>query len=280
LLTTYPLVFRETTKFQRENFMARVSAKQQRDGLSSRLDLYLTSSSGTISAGFRQKLSAWPRYAAAVGSALALASSAEASIIYSGVENLSCFSTFEYPRISMAGNAFVLWVIHHWSTWGRWYRVGMYASLEGQILGTGGDLRKLASGANISGGVPGFGHPWRVRQRNTHGYTNKPQTVKYYGNWPAPSSTGFAGVKFTEGGQPHYGWVRLEYSAWPDGSPVSITAIDWAYNDVAGAPIRAGQTSDESGSSLVPEPSGKALALLAAGAMGVLAWRKRRRESL
>lgn len=90
-----------------------------------------------------------------------------------------------------------------------------------------------------------------------------------------PGRSGFAGFE-TSGGD--LGWLRLEVFAsdWDRmfryrQFPVAIEAIDWAYNNVPGAPIRAGEGAPTS----TPEPGSIALALLAMGASGLLAWRKR-----
>jgi len=74
----------------------------------------------------------------------------------------------------------------------------------------------------------------------------------------------------------NFGWARLEWQNAANGYPGSVTLIDYAYNDVLGAPINAGQVSDTS----TPEPDSKAMGLLVAGAAGVLAWRRRRKQSL
>jgi MYXO-CTERM domain-containing protein len=226
---------------------------------------------------------AWPRYAAAAGSALALANSAEAAIIYSGVRDITASiasgtrtSATEFIDINGKGNGFVLFAQDFVCNncrppFERW-EVGLIPGNSGgrQILaaGAGADsVRRLVSGALISSGASYFGIPYDVRRREV--ILNKPPSTYTRGDWPDASNTGFAGIRFTEGGQPHYGWIRLKFSEQA-GFPDSITAIDWAYNDVAGAPIRAGQTSS------VPEPGGKALALLAAGSVGLLAWRRRK----
>ena len=73
-----------------------------------------------------------------------------------------------------------------------------------------------------------------------------------------------------------YGWIRLSLAGFgqdgiltdpildPSGIPKQLTVVDWAYED-SGAAIRAGS---------VPEPS--SLALLAAGFMGLAAFRRRK----
>jgi hypothetical protein len=68
-------------------------------------------------------------------------------------------------------------------------------------------------------------------------------------------------------GQIDYGWVLLSTTG-PNGVPASV--IGYAYENT-GQSVLAGQTSD------VPEPSTAALfGIMAAGAAGVRAWRKRK----
>ena len=92
------------------------------------------------------------------------------------------------------------------------------------------------------------------------------------GPWSA-SDTGILGLAIQRGGNTHYGWIRLQLEdldgpvSGPDGASDRITIVDWAWNDTAGEGIIAGA---------VPEPS--TLQLLAAGFLGVHAFRRRRRE--
>jgi hypothetical protein len=84
------------------------------------------------------------------------------------------------------------------------------------------------------------------------------------GAWYAANmSSGYLGVRFTVSGQEYLGWAELT-----NVSPYGLTLNGYAYNDVPGEPILAGQTS------VTPEPS--SLALFAAGAAGLLALRRRR----
>jgi hypothetical protein len=86
----------------------------------------------------------------------------------------------------------------------------------------------------------------------------------------ATGKTGFAGFYFNNGVSGlDFGWLRLKVSD-PNsvGYFTEIQALDWAYNDVAFAPIAAAEG---------PEPGTAALALLASGAAGLLAWRRRRK---
>ncbi len=156
--------------------------------------------------------------------------------------------------------------------------VAFGASAKAGILANAtsfGAVRKLASGANISGGAgmtfQGDLHPVReVFPSFTAG--------SFKTGVPA-----FAGIEFNTGANPssassknptkiHYGWVELKFSG---AIPNSIQAISWAYNPVAGQAITAGQTNDPD-TSATPEPGTAALSLLAMGAAGVLAWRRKK----
>lgn len=67
------------------------------------------------------------------------------------------------------------------------------------------------------------------------------------------------------GGSLHYGWVRLSVDA------NNVVVHDMAIESDAGAPIRAGAGA------AIPEPG--SLGLLALGAAGLVAWRRRRSET-
>lgn len=82
-------------------------------------------------------------------------------------------------------------------------------------------------------------------------------------------TTNYAAFYFTptSGSGVHYGWLQ-----YIRGDKVSNSGsiVDFAWNDVAGAPINVGQTT------AVPEPS--SVTLLAAGMAGLALWRRRRRR--
>jgi hypothetical protein len=84
------------------------------------------------------------------------------------------------------------------------------------------------------------------------------------------SSSNLVGFRFTEatlnGGAVAYGWMRISLSATTGSQPRMI--VEYAYEDTAGVGIAAGA---------VPEPSTIALlGVMAAGALGVREWRRRK----
>lgn len=86
----------------------------------------------------------------------------------------------------------------------------------------------------------------------------------------ADGVTGYSGFVFAIGGSSHYGWVEWTHTlaTGPGGGLVEVH--NWAFEDTPDTPIHIADT----GAEVVPEPG--SLALLAAGAGGLLAWRRRR----
>jgi len=134
-------------------------------------------------------------------------------------------------------------------------------------------LKKLPFGAHIST-VPGAGAGWGRGHIDLASQTTSAGLLNEHG-WAA-NATGLAGFRFsTTNGALDYGWVRLSYTLGTNGFANSITATDWGY-DPNGDPVTAG----EGASSATPEPSTMALAILAAGAAGVAALRRRRQAAV
>jgi hypothetical protein len=247
---------------------------------------------------WKDRLASWPAFAAATGSALALATAAGADIIYSGIQNLSVSitnhnnltSNFPFAAVgfttSKAGKMNLAGPTNFRLALGKVeFKSGpqsVHASLNGafttgaKVIGNGSntksfgraELKRLASGAAISAGAGPF-QSGGVLYKAGKGFSG---TV-HSGTWPK-SARGFAGISFGQAGARHFGWIRME---WQDTNgvtsrgfalPNKLTAIDWAYESAPGVPILAGAT---------PEPSTVVLALIATGSAGLLAWRKRRR---
>jgi len=117
---------------------------------------------------------------------------------------------------------------------------------------------RYASGNPIAGGP-----------NSRHGYLWRNNSGSDRGQWKG-GGTGFAGFKTISGDM---GWIEVSVSsAGHTGYPNEVDIIAYAYNTVAGGAIDAGQGP----SSTVPEPDTASLGLLAAGAAGLLALRRRR----
>jgi hypothetical protein len=220
----------------------------------------------------------WLLYTTAVGSALAMATDAGAQIIdYGGTLPAVTLNAGQgYPKY---GSIFTVAGKVAFDLAGVDFASGGIVVLEafgkvGMLVNASSGVQKLAFGATISAGAGTFvAGPHAVKS------VSGPLT---YGTFSA-SQPRFAGIKFNTGANTssatindptkiHYGWIELVYDGTPD--PTSITAIDWAYNEAAGQEITAGEiTAGETGA---PEPGTAALSLLAMGAAGVLAWRRRK----
>lgn len=94
------------------------------------------------------------------------------------------------------------------------------------------------------------------------------QSTARFENGLAAGSPQFVGVSFDRAGETHFGWLRLLLEDGPNGFPISLTVVDWAWNDQPLGSIRAGD---------VPEAN-PALALLAAGGTALAGWRLNRRS--
>lgn len=146
------------------------------------------------------------------------------------------------------------------------------------FLTSGGQLAALKSAFSI-GNTPSayaWGGPAaalaRRSQSLSNSSTNRDSISPYF-----PDGTNFIGFRFlnpSDGNKVDYGWALLAFDSTNN---VSAAVQDWAYA-CGGDPIAAGQTSTDTscsptGGGTVPEPS--PLALLALGAVGLAAFRRR-----
>jgi hypothetical protein len=210
--------------------------------------------------------------ATVAGSALALATNANAAIIYSGPQNITVSrpagSGVSQAGFAVGGASWRVWASNFNAGTNNQARAALIRFAAGErFMNASSTLinaKKLASGAVISAGQAFWsgGGGADLRRKNNN--------APLYGQF-LNSSIGFVGIKFKISGSYHFGWIRAHANIGPSNA-VSASVIDWAYNDVAGASIKAGE-------GIAPEPSTTAMALLAAGAAGVLAWRKRRKRA-
>jgi hypothetical protein len=224
---------------------------------------------------WRARLNTWSIYAAATGATLAMASNADASIIY-GVANVSA------SVVPSAARAFSSQTFHIGGGTAQidiaQARSGGFFSVFADVGGTGLNPLLFARGGSS---LMNFSPGQSILQASifrTYGVARAALgsgglIIAAAGNLVS-GQTGFAGFVLPTGAsrsQLDFGWLRIEVSD-PNsvGYVTEIQALDWAYNDIPFAPITAGEGA-------VPEPGTAALALLATGAAGLLAWRRRRR---
>lgn len=209
-------------------------------------------------------------YTAAASSAFVFSASADAAIIYSGTQNITSDGVVDVNADGTNDFGFTVSSFNGSSSYG-------YANLNplagAQFIKTNAfDVKKLSSGSTISAGAGVF-----QDIEGTFRYTVIDSSGSFFeeGPWAgtvAPDTTsGFAGIKIDDNGTDIFGWLRFSIeNRATDGFPSKVTLIDWAYEDT-GASIRAGQTISE-----VPLPG--SLGLLAMGASGLAALRRRRKS--
>lgn len=132
-----------------------------------------------------------------------------------------------------------------------------------QVLGYSGTLGAYASKLNASAIVSSGATNWYM-----NGLFFEDIGFDSNGQWDTDNESGYIGFRFLIQGNYHYGWAEVERLSSSSGKVLS-----WAYEDTAYAALKAGSTEPLNP---VPEPSG--LALLASGAAGIVALRRRRRS--
>jgi len=210
----------------------------------------------------RKNRSNWGIYAAAAGASLSMVTSADAGII-AGNLNITAHapqaSTPVTQNFSIAGVPGKLWIDSSFSS--RHLETIRFLDGVKFFNNSSGWVRKYGLNAPISAGHHN-GTVGLVVQENNGSFFSR-------GLRHATSSAYLGFV--TNGGD--LGWLKIELSS-PDhtGYPEDVTLVDYAYDQTAGETILAGDTGV---SAATPEPDSKGLALLAAGAMGVLTLRRR-----
>jgi hypothetical protein len=244
--------------------MAKRARKRKADRLEKGLGSYATAAGSVLQLPSKGRAKKLATMTAAAGAGLAMAPAADASIVYSGIRNVTLSATGYTTAtigIDLDGASASIDVqlgvfgLSATASYGYPYLTALSVpSLLAIRTATGATtlgvpfVANLSSGAQVGPGTTNF----------ALGSTYA--TLGYF-----VGTTGFAGVRFNIAGQPHYSWLRI--SVTPNGE--TITVIDWAYEDQANTGINAGAIPEPSSGSLT------ALGLLALGAHGV---RHRRRR--
>lgn len=121
---------------------------------------------------------------------------------------------------------------------------------------------KHSAGDTIGSGGSFFTGPFLQNDYGTGGIVPPGEDL---GDWH-PGDRGFLGLQLIVGSDTFFGWADVTLNNLDGTGAGAFTLHGYAYDNIAGTPIEAGA---------VPEPS--SIALLAAGAAGVLALKRRRK---
>ena len=204
---------------------------------------------------------------------MAVAPAAEAAIQYSGPQNvnLGVNSSLNLDIDLDGDNDFLFTLFTVYSDSSLRSAFAVYASANARVLDTSGGyfrfVRALSSGYNVAN-TPALGGSWATYGALGYNYYD------YYigsGNFPGQGPT-FMGIQFENSGsgQMHFGWIRVAL----DLQITSLTIIDWAWEDIPGNPILAG---DSGAATVVPTLNEWGLGVLTTMLAGAAVWKVRRK---
>ncbi len=194
-------------------------------------------------------------YTLAAGAAAAIpVLEADAAIVYSGPQNIAIGSGFS-QNLDLDGDAGNDIQLQNFNFAGGPYQGATVSVFPGKIAGFNNGLAyvsALSAGAMIDGSTvgPGFFGSMAYGAANPNAQFNN-------------VTDAYVGLSFPSGPNTFYGWIRV------DVNNVAKTFLvkDWAYESQSGIGIRAGDGQ-------IPEPA--TLGLLACGAAGIAAMRRKR----
>ena len=197
-------------------------------------------------------------YSLAAGAAAGLATTANAEVVYSGSQDID-IAQFSSQNINLDGDAYNDILLKNYVFFGGNYQgayvnfapgrlVGFYSGLSYASALEMGDLIDATTATGSFVGSMAYG------ANNPSAEFNSVEDA-------------FIGLSFPINATNHYGWLRVSV----DNSAGTFVVHDWAYNDTPGVGLLAGEGMP------VPEPG--TLGLLAAGAAGVAALRRRNKKS-
>lgn len=211
-------------------------------------------------------LHGYGRYAIASGALLSTLPVVEGAIQYSGLNIMVRTSSTIHTLAGPGGkNIYLSWD----QTAGGLIR--FMATGSASFLRTGGALLKeLDKGDNITG-------TWVAAAAAVQGREGVSWSG-YFTSATVDDSKGYIGFRLDQGdGYYNYGWIHVSGFSDSINTKGELSIDGWAYQDDVNTAILAGQRSGGGGGGAVPEPSG--LALLACGAAGIYALRRKRKES-
>jgi hypothetical protein len=211
-------------------------------------------------------------YVAAAGAAgvslIALSPRAEGKIIYTPANVTITNSTLQLDLNNDGIPDFV--VVQGTAPYGSHLLV--YPASGNAIRGVAGQAAAIFRGVPI-----GPNEPFAASANFMAGFYSKAGYSFVEGNW-ANATNKYLGFKFKIGGTMHYGWARLNASAF------TATLTGYAYEDIPNTRIKAGQTfgpvqktasvSKKQTASLTQATQPATLGLLARGAHGLSIWRR------
>jgi hypothetical protein len=220
-------------------------------------------------ATWKQQIANWSVYAAAAGATLAMATNVSATIITS-TPDLTLPSSGQ-RAFNVGGDPEVLNLAGQSNISG----VSAAAFINAPFLGDAKlhlvTSQGVAKHYLARQTILGFGPVHTNVELLFKTVNTRNGTSRHGGNFGAGASSGFLGFVNQAG---DLGWLDVKVTS-NNGFAEELELISWAYNNVAGASIYAGQTT---ATPSAPEPGTEALSLLALGAAGILAFRKRRNE--
>ena len=241
-------------------------------------------------------ISSRAKYATAMSASLAATFEADAAVVYSGPQNISVSvnssSTAQSTSINIDGLGSVDFILSANASFSSTFSTTSISSstfseftyfgtiglrqafpTPNRPLNSGGQLIPLPLGQSV--GPTDFMAPTIASNAFavTGIYATAAGGPNINGLIQPGSGPAFIGIEFESGGNLHYGWMRLrvdDFLIGPGGTSLSVTVTDWAYEDTPDTEIQAGDGA--------PIPEASSLALLALGATGIGAVRRRKKS--
>ena len=222
----------------------------------------------------------WAVYAAAFGSAVAGATNAAAATVnYAGGPITVSAAGNSTSQPVQFGSAPTLNLFAESFSFSRTSFHGKrgIAAVDGvgvQFLGQNFSMAQLGTNQLVSAGAGSFqSGNFHLKLRSVGSSAFVPNINRSSGQWVS-GVTGFAGFRFqtntnSSTAQINYGWLELRMNMSVDNYPDSVTLLAGAYDD-SGLPVTT--------PSATPEPGAAGLLLLAMGAAGVTALRRRKKQ--